>query len=118
MSASERQAIPMAIEQPSHPTYDLEAVIGLALAEDAGDRGLLSLPLTLHFIFVASFLKSKRRVVLGDVTSLATIPGDAEVEAHFLVKEDGVIAGIGLAEMVFRQVDPSLKVLFALSSSL
>ena len=34
-----------------------------------------------------------------------------EVEAHFLAKEDGVIAGITLAEMVFHEVDPSLKVL-------
>lgn len=52
--------------------------------------------------------------VVGDVTSLATIPQDVEVEAQFLAKEDGVIAGIGLAEMVFHQVDPSLKVLYSL----
>lgn len=30
----------MAVKPPSHPTYDLKAVIKLALAEDAGDRGL------------------------------------------------------------------------------
>lgn len=34
-----------------------------------------------------------------------------EVEAHFLAKEDGIIAGIALAEMIFHEVDPSLKVL-------
>ncbi|PIN25994.1 Quinolinate phosphoribosyl transferase [Handroanthus impetiginosus] len=33
-----------------------------------------------------------------------------EVEAHFLAKEDGIVAGIALAEMVFNEVDPSLKV--------
>jgi len=33
-----------------------------------------------------------------------------EVEAYFLAKEDGIIAGIALAEMIFHEVDPSLKV--------
>ncbi|CAA3025443.1 nicotinate-nucleotide pyrophosphorylase [carboxylating], chloroplastic-like [Olea europaea subsp. europaea] len=28
-----------------------------------------------------------------------------EVEAHFLAKEDGIVAGIALAEMVFGEVD-------------
>lgn len=41
---------------------------------------------------------------------MATVPADMEVEAHFLAKEDGVIAGISLAEMIFNEVDPSLKV--------
>ncbi|XP_065857233.1 nicotinate-nucleotide pyrophosphorylase [carboxylating], chloroplastic [Euphorbia lathyris] len=74
----------MTIKPPSHPTYDLKGVIKLALDEDAGDR--------------------------GDVTCIATIPFDMEVEAHFLAKEDGIIAGIALAEMIFHEVDPSLKV--------
>lgn len=47
----------------------------------------------------------------GDVTCMATIPADMEVEAHFLAKEDGVVAGIALAESVFSEVDPTLKVL-------
>ncbi|GFS30781.1 quinolinate phoshoribosyltransferase [Actinidia rufa] len=46
----------------------------------------------------------------GDVTCMATIPVDMEVEAHFLAKEDRVIAGIALADMVFSEVDPKLKV--------
>lgn len=41
---------------------------------------------------------------------MATIPFDMEVEAHFLAKEDGIIAGIALAELIFHEVDPSLKV--------
>ena len=45
------------------------------------------------------------------MTCLATIPLDMEVEAHFLAKEDGIIAGISLAEIIFHEVDPSLKVL-------
>ncbi|KAL2939045.1 Nicotinate-nucleotide pyrophosphorylase [carboxylating] chloroplastic [Bienertia sinuspersici] len=72
------------IAAPSHPTYDLKGVIKLALAEDSADR--------------------------GDVTSMATIPSQMEVEAHFLAKEDGIVAGISLAEMIFHEVDPSLKV--------
>lgn len=31
----------MVIKPPSHPTYDLRAVIKLALAEDVGDQGLI-----------------------------------------------------------------------------
>lgn len=72
------------IKPPSHPTYDLKGIIKLSLAEDAGNR--------------------------GDVTCMATIPVDMEVEAHFLAKEDGILAGIALAEMVFNEVDPTLKV--------
>ena len=49
--------------------------------------------------------------IVGDVTCMATILDDMEVEAHFLANEDGIIAGIALAEMVFNEVDPSLKVL-------
>lgn len=48
--------------------------------------------------------------VAGDVTSMATIPAEMEVEAQFLTKEDGIVAGITLAEMIFHEVDPSLKV--------
>lgn len=33
----------LVIKPPAHPTYDLNAVIKLALAEDAGNLGLLSL---------------------------------------------------------------------------
>lgn len=46
----------------------------------------------------------------GDVSCLATIPSDVEAEATFIAKADGVIAGISLADMIFDQVDPSLKV--------
>lgn len=42
------------------------------------------------------------------------MPLDMEVEANFLAKEDGIVAGIALAEMVFHEVDPSLKVIVCL----
>lgn len=41
---------------------------------------------------------------------MATIPAEMEVEAQFLTKEDGIVAGVALAEMIFHEVDPSLKV--------
>lgn len=36
----------VSVKPPSHPTYDLKGVIKLALAEDAGDRGLIPLVLS------------------------------------------------------------------------
>ena len=45
----------------------------------------------------------------GDHTSLATIPGAARGKARLLVKEDGVIAGLDIAQKVFTAVDPELR---------
>lgn len=36
-----------------------------------------------------------------------------DAEATFIAKENGVIAGICLAEMIFNQVDPSLQVRYS-----
>lgn len=48
----------MAIKPPSHPTYDLKAVIKLALAEDAGDTGSLFRLLSIKsFHLYLSFVK-------------------------------------------------------------
>ena len=41
----------------------------------------------------------------GDHTSLACIPSDARTKAHLLVKDVGVLAGVDLAEMIFRHLD-------------
>lgn len=46
----------------------------------------------------------------GDHTSLSTIPKDAIGKAKLLVKEDGVIAGVEIAEEVCKEVDPDLNV--------
>lgn len=83
-AASPTEAVKFAIPPPAHPTYDLLHVIRSALAEDAGDQ--------------------------GDVTCLATMTPDIQAEAQFLAKANGVVAGIALANMVFTEVDPSLKV--------
>lgn len=61
----------------------LQKFIQLALAEDIGD---------------------------GDHTSLSTIPAEARKRARLLVKQDGILAGVEVAEAVFREVDPELQV--------
>jgi nicotinate-nucleotide pyrophosphorylase (carboxylating) len=45
----------------------------------------------------------------GDITSQLTIPGDAVSRANISVREDGVIAGMDVARMVFEIVDPNVK---------
>ena len=62
---------------------DFEKFITNSLAEDLGD---------------------------GDHSSLASIPSDATNKAHLLVKDEGVIAGVELAKMIFNKVDSSLKI--------
>lgn len=46
----------------------------------------------------------------GDHTSDACIGDDARGRAKMLVKEDGVLAGTGLAEQIFLYIDSSLKI--------
>jgi len=46
----------------------------------------------------------------GDHTSLATIPHGTQGKAKLLVKDEGVIAGVELALLIFSAVDPALKV--------
>ena len=59
----------------------VENLIELAISEDIGD---------------------------GDHTSLATIPHDAQGRMKLLVKEEGIIAGIEIARMVMRRLDPDV----------
>lgn len=65
------------------PEEQIDKIVELALAEDLGQ---------------------------GDVTSEILIPLDLVGKAYILVKEEGVIAGLEVAEKVFRHVDPTLKV--------
>jgi nicotinate-nucleotide pyrophosphorylase (carboxylating) len=44
----------------------------------------------------------------GDHTSLACIPNNAKGKAHLLVKENGIIAGVKIAEKVFQAIDSTL----------
>ncbi len=60
----------------------VEELIELAVAEDIGD---------------------------GDHTSLASIPQNVQGRMKLLVKERGIIAGVEVAEMVFRRLDPDAR---------
>jgi nicotinate-nucleotide pyrophosphorylase (carboxylating) len=44
----------------------------------------------------------------GDHSSLATIPQEKITRAKLLVKDNGIIAGIELAEKIFHTIDPTL----------
>jgi len=46
----------------------------------------------------------------GDVTTDAVVPADARLEASLLLKEEGVLCGLDLAEEVFRALDPDVEV--------
>ena len=46
----------------------------------------------------------------GDHSSLACIPTDAQGKAKLLVKDNGIIAGVEFAKMVFNYVDANMKV--------
>ena len=61
----------------------LDHFISAALAEDVGD---------------------------GDHSSLASIPNETKGRARLLVKDDGILAGIALAEKIFLHVDKDLIV--------
>ena len=61
---------------------NIDELIKAALAEDIGD---------------------------GDHSSLATIPESATGKAHLLIKEEGIVAGIDIAEKVFGFVDSQIK---------
>lgn len=45
----------------------------------------------------------------GDITTKAIIKSGAKATGNFLVKETGVIAGLKVAEQVFKIADPALK---------
>ncbi|WP_298306984.1 carboxylating nicotinate-nucleotide diphosphorylase [Flavobacterium sp.] len=46
----------------------------------------------------------------GDHSSLACIPADAQGKAKLIVKDNGIIAGVEFAKMVFNYVDANMKV--------
>lgn len=61
----------------------LEEIVKQALAEDIGE---------------------------GDHTSLATIPEKAVGKVQLIAKEDGILAGIEVAALVFKTVDPTIQI--------
>ncbi|MCU0389598.1 MAG: carboxylating nicotinate-nucleotide diphosphorylase [Thermoflexibacter sp.] len=54
----------------------------------------------------------------GDHSSLSSVPIDAIRKARLLVKEDCVLAGVELAEMIFHKVNPELKLSILISDGI
>ena len=46
----------------------------------------------------------------GDVTTMAIVPEPAVAKAFMVAREPLVVAGLGLAEVVFRELSPSIKI--------
>ena len=69
-----------------HPIYltpaAIESFIQSALAEDIGE---------------------------GDHSAMGAIPANAMAKARLLVKDKGIIAGLELAEKIFKHLDPSIR---------
>lgn len=48
----------------------------------------------------------------GDHSTLGAVPASKKSKARLLVKDEGLIAGLTVAEKIFHEVDPSLKITF------
>jgi len=61
---------------------------------------------------VQQFIKSalEEDIQNGDHSTLSTIPPDLIQSAKLIIKEDCILAGVELAEMIFNYFDPELKV--------
>lgn len=69
-------------EKPSIDPQQLESIVRHALIEDIGG---------------------------GDITTELTIPKDKVAEASIILKEDGIVCGLQVAEKVFHAVDKDIK---------
>lgn len=60
---------------------------------------------------ITSFIKQSLQedIEQGDYTTLSTINKDQQGKAKLLVKENGVLAGIDLAKLIFQEVDSTLN---------
>lgn len=63
---------------------------------------------------ISTFIKSALHEDIGDGdhSSLAAIPADKQSKARLLIKDEGILAGVGMAEHIFKQFDPALKLKF------
>jgi nicotinate-nucleotide pyrophosphorylase (carboxylating) len=61
----------------------------------------------LHQFFSAAFAED---VGDGDHSTLASIPASAKSKARLLAKQDGILAGVELAELIFKYFDPTLTI--------
>lgn len=66
-----------------------------------------------HPLIVEPFLRDALREDMGragDITTDAIAPPGLTARVHMTLRKDGVLCGVGLAEQVFRMVDPSLSI--------
>ncbi len=70
------------MESNNFKEQNINRIIDLAISEDIGD---------------------------GDHSTLACVPKDSKGKAKLLVKENGIIAGIEIAQKVFNKIDQNLK---------
>jgi nicotinate-nucleotide pyrophosphorylase (carboxylating) len=52
----------------------------------------------------------KEDIGTGDYSTLSCVPENAQGSARLLIKEDGVLAGVELAQIIFHRFDPTLKI--------
>lgn len=69
-------------------------------------KKLLTNPLVTQLIDIAF----QEDIGPGDYTSLATINEKEQGKSIIVVKDEGIIAGLGLVEFIFKKVDPNLQV--------
>lgn len=48
----------------------------------------------------------------GDHSTLSTIPADQTSRARLIIKDDGVVAGLELAAIIFKKLDPDVRIDF------
>jgi nicotinate-nucleotide pyrophosphorylase (carboxylating) len=48
----------------------------------------------------------------GDHSTLGAVSPTKKSKARLLIKDDGIIAGLEIAERIFRQVNPLLQITF------
>ena len=64
-------------------------------------------PLILEPLVRAALLEDLGRA--GDITSDALIPAQAQASAGLVARQSGTLAGLALAELAFRLVDPAIR---------
>lgn len=53
----------------------------------------------------------------GDITSRLSIPQTTVTSGKFISRDDGILAGVGIAALVFEEIDPSVDLCRDLSDS-
>lgn len=102
----------MTKEQPS-PNYGFRLSLrsSLSFFAPALSTGLVLLPLNPHLLNQAEFIAAAlaEDIGPGDYSTLASIPAGLRGKATLKIKENGIIAGLNLAQDIFRHLDPDAR---------